>query len=396
MSAPPLRQIRVGAIGCGQFMSQQHLQTIGRSPCLVLQHLADLDEAKLQRVASQYAPVRQSTRWEDVVADPEVDVVVAGVLPQIHPQIARAAIERGKPIYVEKPLAPTPDECQFLQRLADDRGVPVAVGFNRRFAPATEMLKRIFQSVAAPVTVYYRIADDDRIRPADQRWKNVDRLLTETVHIFDLLAYLLDAEPTRIDARAARPNDDLVLVDYANGSRAAVLSSSYGSLAQPKEHLEAMLDHGSVEMDDFVEVRSYGLADLAPVARFAGRPYDGCDNRHVEDFARRGLPALLELRYRYEAALRESGVLADSSDPDAWRRFGRTDPPLPQINYAADKGWGRALEHFCLAAMQGQRSDNATAADGNRATACAAAARRSIQSGLPVALDPASWRGPVL
>jgi hypothetical protein len=185
----------------------------------------------------------------------------------------------------------------------------------------------------------------------------------------------------------------LVLIDYANGSRAAILSSSYGSLAQPKEHLEAILDRGAVEMDDFVEVRAHGIAGLPPVSRFAGQPYDGCDNRHVDDFARRGLTALLEMRQRYEAAMRESGVLADSSDPAAWERarVRLGDPPLPQINYASDKGWAAALESFCLAAAQGQRSANATAADGNRATACAVAARQSIQSGKAVTLNPSSW-----
>lgn len=393
MSSVPSRRIRVGAIGCGQFMSRQHVQTIARSPCLMLQHLADLDRAKLQRVAARYAPAHQSTRWEDVVADPEVEIVVAGVLPEFHAQIVRAAVEQGKPVYVEKPLAPTIEECQAVQRLADSCGVPVAVGFNRRFAPATELLKLAFQSAGAPVTVYYRIADDDRVRPADQRWKNVDRLLTEVVHIFDLLAYLLDAEPVRVDARESRPNDALVLIDYANGSHAATLSSSYGSLAQPKEHLEAILDRGALEMDDFVEVRTYGLTDLPAVARFAGRPYDDCDNRHVEDFARRGLAALTEMRLRYATAVRESGMLAEDADAEAWNRVDLGDPPLPQINYASDKGWGQALESFCLAAVSGERPTNATAADGNRATACAVAARRSLESGQPVALDPAAWRG---
>ena len=84
--------IRIGAIGCGQFMSQQHIQTVARSDNLVLQHLADIDRDKLTEVANHYQPLRQSTRWEDVVNDPDVDIVVAGVLPQLHPQIARAAI----------------------------------------------------------------------------------------------------------------------------------------------------------------------------------------------------------------------------------------------------------------------------------------------------------------
>ena len=390
------RAIRLGVIGCGQFMSRQHIQTIARSPHLQLQHLADLDEQKLARVAERYRPVRRSTRWQDVVADPEVDAVVIGVVPRFHAEMARAALEYGKPVYVEKPLALTPEECGAIERLARERRLPVAVGFNRRFAPATEHLKRAFQAARSPVSVLYRISDDDRVRPPEQQWKNEDRLLLEVVHIFDLLGYLLAAEPVRIFACEARFNDALVTIGYENGSRATIHSSSYGSLAQPKEHLEAVLDRGAVEMDDFVEIRSYGLPAVAPVVRFAGRAYDGCDNRHVEDFARRGLAALLEFRARYTQAMAAAGVLAEPPGADAWTRLAEFlgDPPLPQVNYAPDKGWGAALEGFCLAVAQGQTPRNATAIDGNRATFCALSARRSIESGEPVPLDPKLWLEP--
>jgi hypothetical protein len=68
--------------------------------------------------------------------------------------------------------------------------------------------------------------------------------------------------------------------------------------------------------------------------------------------------------------------------------------PPPQISYAGDKGWGQALESFCIAVVQGETPRNAHAIDGNRATACAAAARRSIETAQPVPLDPQNWLGP--
>lgn len=395
MSLDTVSPIRVGVVGCGQFMRQQHIQTIARSSRLVLQHLADRDAATLEPVAARYLPVHRSTRWEDVVADPAVDVVVVGVVPEYHPVIARAALEQGKPVYVEKPLAPKVSECRAVDALSRQVGLPVAVGFNRRFAPATHALVEALGTARGPVSAYYRIADDDRIRPPGQKWKTVDRLLTETVHIFDLLSHLFATDPVEVFARETRPNDALVTLDFLNGSRATILSSSHASLAQPKEHLEVALgDGGFVEMDDFVEVRTSGRATLPAVQMFAGRPYDDCDNSHVETFARQGLAALLEQRRLYEAALRESGVLADSGNADAWtdarRRLGT--PPPPQMNYAPDKGWGEALEAFCGAAVGNHPTRNATASDGNRATACALAARESIDTGRPVKLDAALWR----
>ena len=364
------RAIRVGVIGCGQFMSRQHIQTIARSPHLQLQHLADLDEHKLAHVADCYRPVRRSTRWQDVVADPEVDAVVIGVVPRLHAEMARAAVEHGKPVYVEKPLALTPEECLAIQRLPTAAAAS-GRGLQSPLCPGHGTLERAFQAARSPVSVFYRISDDDRVRPPEQQWKKADRLLLEVVHIFDLLAYLLEAEPVRIYACARRFNDALVTIEYENGSRATIHSSSYGSLAQPKEHLEAVLDRGAVEMDDFVELAATACR---PCRRGA---FCGPGLRRLRQPARgrlclAGTGRLVGFPARYTEAMATAGVLAERPAADAWDRARKLlgDPPLPQVNYAPDKGWGAALEGFCLAVAQGQTPRNATAIDGNRATFC--------------------------
>lgn len=387
--------IRVGVVGCGQFMSQQHIQTINRSSMLRLEHLADLNAERRDEIARQYQATRSSADWQDVVTDPAVDVIVVGVLPQLHPEIAIAALRHGKPVFVEKPLAPTSEECLTVQQVADECHLPVAVGFNRRFAPATQFMQKAIAEAGSPVSIFYRISDDDRIRPPEQQWKKEDRLLLEVVHIFDLLAFLVNAEPITVYARETRFNDALVTIEFAGGSRATIMSSAWGSLEQPKEHMEMILNHGTLEMDDFVEIRTFGLANSPRIARFAGRPYDGCDNSHVEDFALRGREAMIDLRRRYFEVIESSGVLSASSNPDNWVRMrqGLKHQRLPQINYASDKGWGEALEGFCRAAIEGKAPLTANAIDGNRATACAVAARKAVAIGQAVALDPQEWLG---
>lgn len=389
------QQIRVGVVGCGQFMSQQHIQTIHRSSALRLEHLADLNAERRDEIARKYQATRHSADWQEVVADPEVDVVVVGVLPQLHPEIAIAALRNGKPVFVEKPLAPTAEECLKVQQVADECRLPVAVGFNRRFAPATQLIRNAIEEAGPPISIFYRISDDDRIRPPEQQWKKEDRLLLEVVHIFDLLAFLVKAEPVAIYARETRFNDALVAIEFANGSRASIMSSAWGSLEQPKEHMEIILNHGTLEMDDFVEIRTFGLRNLPRIAHFAGRPYDGCDNSHVEDFANRGREAMIDLRRRYFEVIESSGVLSAGSNPDNWvkMRQGLKSLRLPQINYASDKGWGEALEGFCRAAVLGEIPLTANAIDGNRATACAVASRKAVAIGQPVILNPEDWLG---
>lgn len=389
------RKIGVGAIGCGNFMRRQHLQTIDRSTDLKLVHLADIDSKALTTAAERFAPARTSSRFEDVIADTEVQVLVVGVVPAAHPVIVRAAIKAGKAIYVEKPIAETVEDAMSIHRQATDSQVPVAVGFNRRFAPAVEELKAIFDAQSRPVSLHYRISDDQRVWPPNQDWKKTDRLLTETVHIFDLLTYLIAAEPVRVYAVQTRHNDDLVTMQFEDGSAATIHSSSYGSLAQPKEHLSAVLNCATAEIDDFVELRCFGLPGRAARTFYAGRAFDGCDNSHVEAFAKEGVAAYLRLRKRYNDAIVASGLLADSGGEQARHRFFELigTPPPPQINYCPDKGWGPALETFCRCVVEGVTPINADASAACRANVCAAAARQSIEHGRPIELDLSAWQG---
>ena len=387
------RKIRMGVIGCGQFMSRQHIQTINRSDNLELYYLSDKDEQRLGDVASVYKPTKTTTDWREVVAEADVDIVVAGIVPDYHPEIVRAAIENGKPVYIEKPLSVNSEEGREIQGRAERLQVPLAVGFNRRFAPAICYLKPIFDARDGSATVYYRISDDDNIRPVSQQWKKQDRLIIEAVHIFDIISYLLNAEPVSVYAVESRFNDALVTLTYSDGSQGTILSSSWGSLAQPKERLEAVLDRRTVEMSDYVEVGYYGDNSYSQRKCFAGRQYDGCDNGHVAAFEAEGLGALIRLRHKYNDAMLQSGVLADSSDESGWDKARELlgDRPVPQINYTPDKGWGRALEAFCESVMLGKEVVNAGAKDANRAFECARAARKSIESKQPVELNSSNW-----
>ena len=98
-------KIRLGVIGCGQFMSQQHIQTISRNKNLLLYFLADKDSQKLEKLSAIYKPCKTSSHWQDVVDSHDVDILVVGIVPKFHAGIVKAALEAGKPVYVEKPLS---------------------------------------------------------------------------------------------------------------------------------------------------------------------------------------------------------------------------------------------------------------------------------------------------
>ena len=68
----------------------------------------------------------------DVINDPEVDIVYIATPPGSHPEYALACIGAGKPVYIEKPMARTHEECRLINKAADNAGIPVYVAYYRR------------------------------------------------------------------------------------------------------------------------------------------------------------------------------------------------------------------------------------------------------------------------
>ncbi|SDR24847.1 Gfo/Idh/MocA family protein [Thermostaphylospora chromogena] len=116
--------VKVGLVGCGT-IAKQYLRTIGEQPRLRLTAAADLDPARARAVADATPGVRALT-VEELVADPEVDVVLNLTVPAAHAHVAHLAIAAGKDVYGEKPLAVTTTEAREVLDAAAAAGVRVA------------------------------------------------------------------------------------------------------------------------------------------------------------------------------------------------------------------------------------------------------------------------------
>ena len=372
------RPCNLGFIGCGELMCTQHIQNAHKSPLLAVHTLCDIDEERLRLVAGRYPPRRVTTDYRALLADPEVELVVIAMDPALHVRFALEALEAGKHVYVEKPLGESPAEARRVARRARRAGRFVAVGFNRRFAPAYRELRPLLAGRERSALLYYRIADHERGRRAGTR-----RLHVEVCHVFDVLCWLLGSEPVEVFcAGGGFPNDEVVVLRFQDGSVAAVLSSGRAEIDLPKEHLEAIWDFRAVVVEDFVEARFFHLPGRAPLERYRGVKYDGELGDHDERLGAEGLEALYEIRRRSSRAweLHDAGGEPDPADLGL------------HINYIVDKGWRAALEEAGRAAVEGRPPANATALDAARANAVAGAAARSARTGRAVRLRPGAWR----
>jgi predicted dehydrogenase len=137
-----MQQINLGVIGTGWCGGIRAI-TASRSPLVNELHLAEIDPVRLNEIAAQTNPTRTTDRWRDLVENPDVDAVVVSATPEdLHYPMTKVALESGKHVLLEKPIALTLDEADELIGLAEARSLKFTIGYSQRFNPKPAMIKR--------------------------------------------------------------------------------------------------------------------------------------------------------------------------------------------------------------------------------------------------------------
>ncbi|NLF59570.1 MAG: Gfo/Idh/MocA family oxidoreductase [Lentisphaerae bacterium] len=369
-----MKKARLAVIGTGDLAQSQHLPNIRQSKLAELAALCDLNHELLQRLGRQYPSAKQSTDYQELLADPGIDGVVIATREDTHVPLTVEALQAGKHVYVEKPLAETPEECNKVVEARAASGKCVIVGMNRRCAPAYVMARNLLLENGGARNLFYRIADTYSFGWG-KRFGQGNRMLHELCHIFDILRYFADSEVAEVYCRSQRDDDESILLTFHSGCTACILSSGFASYTVPKEHFEVIAEAGMLIVEEFVELRSFGLSSTPDLVKFfPGHSHPDHNGQHVQLFAQKGYPALLKFRGEIAAKI------ADPSLPEAERKT------LPLLNYSVDKGWQGAIDHFADIILNGSRQYAASEIDGLRASEITTAALKSRQTKKPVTL----------
>ena len=133
----------IGIIGCGNIARDQHLRNAFSNPRIRVKWCADLLNENLEYVKQNYAYENVTKNYMDVLDDPEVQGVLVLTVHDVREKIVREAAERGKHIYVEKPMSTTIRESYDIMKIIQQNKVKFVVGYNRRCAPIVKDAKRI-------------------------------------------------------------------------------------------------------------------------------------------------------------------------------------------------------------------------------------------------------------
>jgi predicted dehydrogenase len=136
------RCLRIGVLGCGPIAQAAHFDAVRKARNADLHAICDRADELRERMAAVHRPRVAYRDYDDMLADPEVDAVIIAIADEFHVRAARAALEAGKHVLVEKPLGTTVESCRELRDHAAVAGRVVQVGNNRRFDPGIEFARR--------------------------------------------------------------------------------------------------------------------------------------------------------------------------------------------------------------------------------------------------------------
>lgn len=147
--AEKLAPLRLGMIGCGGIMTHHVKGLVSRREAVSIAWLCDVDPSQIDRMAEhisrefQPAAPKRSSRFEDVIADPDVDAVIIATPHHWHAPIALAAMQSKKDVYIEKPISHVYDEGPLVIAAAKKYGRIVQQGSQMRSSPVTAKARKL-------------------------------------------------------------------------------------------------------------------------------------------------------------------------------------------------------------------------------------------------------------
>jgi len=271
---PPARKskkpIVMGVIGAGGFVSSKHLPFFSLRKDVELAAVVNKTSASACSAAYKFRFSAYGTKPEEILKDPAINTVLIGTRHNLHGPLTIEALEAGKNVFVEKPLACTEEEVsKIVDVLSSRTEMPILfTGFNRRFSPYTQKLKELMQG--RPAQIVYEV--NAGFIPKSH-WvhgpEGCGRNIGEACHFYDFFLYLTQSRPRKISVSSLAASHALgtrdsfsVLIEFLDGSSAVLVYSSVGNREYPKETVKVYANGLTAVMTDFRKLEVYGDPSL--------------------------------------------------------------------------------------------------------------------------------------
>jgi predicted dehydrogenase/threonine dehydrogenase-like Zn-dependent dehydrogenase len=254
-NGPASKRLAIGFIGAGNYASSMLLPHLVQLPNAELVHVTTTKSLSAVNAQRRFAFTTASTSASAVLEDESLDAIFVVTRHATHADLVCRALETGKAVFVEKPLALTAEQLdRITETIAKTGNDRLMVGFNRRFAPTLVKMKATFGPAAAGSAARYLVNAGPL--GADSWYRNEGegtRFTGEGGHFLDTLSWWTDSLPEEVYAVGGGPDSDdvQVTVRFANGASGVISYLTGGNVRFPKETLDATGGGRSARLDNF-------------------------------------------------------------------------------------------------------------------------------------------------
>lgn len=212
-----------------------------------------------------------TTDTAGMLANPEINTVAIVTRHNSHANFVASALDAGKHVFVEKPLAVNRADLECVEKAYGDKGdkAPLLmVGFNRRFAPQVQKMKSLLAPVSEPKS--FIMTMNAGAIPADHWTQDVKvgggRIIGEACHFIDLMRFLAGSEIVSVQARRmgdtpggpVTEDKAAITLGFADGSFGTIHYLANGAASFPKERVEVFAAGKVLQLDNFRKLKGFG------------------------------------------------------------------------------------------------------------------------------------------
>ena len=247
VKSSPVSEINTGFIGAGSF-AQSYLIPNVKSCGASLDGVVTSKGITSRNVADKFKFNFCSSDSNDIINNPKINIVFIATPHSSHADLVIKSLESGKAVFVEKPLAINLDQLNSIIKTKAKFNLPLMVGFNRRFAPISENIKKEFINASEPLIINIRVNAGliSKDHWTQQPEIGGGRIIGEMCHFIDLMQYFTNAEPVKVFAESIStgndkltPEDNIaIVIKFNDGSIGNLTYLGNGDKSMPKENIE--------------------------------------------------------------------------------------------------------------------------------------------------------------
>jgi predicted dehydrogenase len=250
--------VRIGFVGAGNYASSMLLPHLAGLSAATLAHVATTKSLSAVNAQRKFGFITASTDSDDVFNDESLDAIFIVTRHATHARMVCRALEGGKAVFVEKPLALTREETEQIAETVTKTGNDrLMVGFNRRFAPLLAAMRTGFGGSAATSSSRYLVnagplaKDSWYLNEADEG----SRFTGEGGHFIDTLSWWAGSLPEEVYAIKGTDKGDVqATFRFASGATSSIAYLTGGNARFPKETLDVTGGGRSARLDNFHSV----------------------------------------------------------------------------------------------------------------------------------------------